>query len=102
MMTPNELIDTFEFHQSEFLRFDRVDPQLNTRRDLHAMLFLAQMFEGNYNNSSVIISDADHDVIYFNVDIEEFRSSINVEDIIDLIRCGVIYDSHHDTLKMGV
>ena len=49
-----------------------------------------------------MISAAKHDEIYFDFDIEELAKVITKEQILDLVRCGVNYDSDNDCLYMFV
>lgn len=71
---------------NEYLEFERVQNKRSQRPDLHAFLLLDALFPGSSN----IISGACHDEFYLDVggcDLE----SLTDEQIIELIRCGVMH-----------
>lgn len=95
-MTYDELLALFERHNSEHLKFDRVQNKLSQRPDLHAFLLLDQLVPGD----SDIIGSASHDEIWLSVAWEDVAKVATEEQWIDLIRCGVRYDSSNDSLVM--
>lgn len=90
-----EFLDT-EGCSEEFLKFDRVENKRSSRPDIHAFILLNEMFPGTRD----MISAAEHDVIYLDVDGEEFIDTATDEQIVELTRCGVIYDSDTNSLQM--
>jgi len=87
----------FEKCSDEFLKFDRVENKLSTRRDLHAFLILDALMPGG----RTIISAAEHDVFFLDIEVEELsKTSITEEQVRDLHRCGVRYDTEFDCLAM--
>lgn len=80
-----DLCERFEMYTDEFLKFDRVRCKVNKRPDLHAFILLDSLVPGKID----MISAAEHDEIFLDVDIEKLNDVITDEQIIELIRCGV-------------
>lgn len=99
-MEVSELIKVFEEHQEEFLKFDKIpiDRKFSKRSDLQAFMMLDELVPGLGD----MISAAEHDEIYLQVGLEELAAVAEEEDVIDLIRCGVMVDKETDSLKMFV
>ncbi len=94
-----DLYATFEKHNDEYIRFDRVENKLHSRPDICAFLLLDKLLP---NDGSRIVSAAEHDDIYLNADCEKLAEVATDDDILTLIRCGVRYDSSTDGLAMFV
>jgi hypothetical protein len=90
------LIDTFEKYNDEFCKFENVQNKLSNRPDLHAFILLDKLVPGN----SDIISASEHDEFYLDIDIQKLEQVITEEQIVDLVRCGVRYDTGYDCLSM--
>jgi hypothetical protein len=88
--------DRFEAVNDDYIKFERVVNKKNTRPDIHAFILLSELFP-NYDRD--IISAAGHDEIWLDISSEEINK-LTDENILDLVRCGVRYDSHHDSLSM--
>ena len=71
---------------NEYLEFDRVQNKRSQRPDLHAFLLLDAIFPG----SSDIISCACHDEFYLDIGNHDLES-LTDEQILELIRCGVMH-----------
>lgn len=89
----NEYSESDESHKS-----DRILERFSKRDDLHAFILLDKIIPDGHT----MISAAKHDEIYFDFDIEELAKVITKEQILDLVRCGVNYDSNNDCLYMFV
>ena len=87
MISLEEVFEKYSDDGDEFLKFDRVENPLSTRPDLCAFLLLDKLLPLSNRD---MISDASHDQIYLEVDCEELAKVATEEDIITLIRCGVI------------
>jgi len=85
MVDVRELFDLFEEDEH---RFEDVTEKSSTRSDLCAMLILDRLLPGNRD----IICSAEHDMIYFNVDLEDLGNVATVTDIHNLVRCGLMCD----------
>ena len=88
----------FKKNSDEFLEFDEVENKLSNRPDLCAFILLDKLLPGD----SDIVSAAEHDEIFLDVDIETLESVATADDLLTLIRCGVRYDSDFDCLAMFV
>ncbi len=80
----------------EYLKFERIKVKLSKRPDLHAFLLLDQLVPGEND----IVGGASHDEIWLGVELEDLAKVITPEQVIDLIRCGVRWDSETDSLAM--
>lgn len=96
-MTSEELIEMFDADDlDEFLKFERIKEPLSNRPNLHAFLLLDRLVPGTQD----IIAGAAHDKIWINVDVEELAAVVTPEQVTDLIRCGVLWDSDADSIGM--
>lgn len=91
-----EEFDIFAEFEGEFLKFERVEKKLNNRPDIHAFLMLDGLFPGDRD----IISGAEHDIVWLDIDVERLSHVATKEQLRDLSRCGVHYDSETDSLAM--
>ena len=79
----------------EFLGFEKVQNKRSNRPDLHAFLLLEELLPGKTD----MIVGAEHDKIW--LDFEGVHvAALTDEQIIELSRCGVMYDEDHDCLCM--
>jgi hypothetical protein len=92
-----ELLDG-DSNMDEFLKFDRVvgERRLSNRPDLCAFLLLDSLVPG----TSDMVSAAEHDQIWLDVDLEKLAAVITREDVDTLRRCGVVCDSETESLFM--
>ena len=95
-MTTDQLRDLFEKHDEEFLKFNLAGRTGTNRPDLAAFILLDQLCPATID----IVGCAEHDEIYLNIEVEELAKVITEEQVIELIRCGVMYDDQHDSLCM--
>lgn len=92
------LAERFIQFKAEFCKFRLVENKLASRGDLHGMILLNQLCPA-YGD---IIEAAEHDRIWFNVDVDKLNMVASDEQVKDLIRCGVMYDTELDSLAMYV
>lgn len=78
-----------KYSDAEFLKFDRVENKLSKRPDLHAFNLLDRLLPGTGD----MVTSAEHDEIWLDIDTEELAKVATEEQIIELIRCGVRYDN---------
>lgn len=100
----------FEFlDSSEYLDFHNVKEKFTNRPDLHAFILIDKLVPcipkpGPTDHNPFIygdmIGDAQHDEFYLSVDIRELEEVITIEQIVDLQRCGVMYNKEYDCLYM--
>ena len=92
----DDLHDKFELVNDDYSKFELVENKRSSRPDLHAFLVLDEIFTSNGRD---IVAAATHDVIYLDVDGDELVKLMDSE-ILELVRCGVMYDSESDCLSM--
>jgi len=93
-VTPEQMADVFDRKSDEYPHFDRVINRRSRRPDMHAMMVLDGMFPGTTD----MVSGASHDEFVLSIDVEELAAVATEELIVDLIRCGVRYDTACDAL----
>lgn len=84
-----DLNAAFNAAEDEFLKFDRIESPPHPRRDLYAFLLLDQLVP---NPGRCMIAAAEHDEIYLDTDCEKLAEVATQEDIVTLVRCGVMHD----------
>lgn len=94
-MTLAEMFDKFD---DEYIKFERVENKLSSRPDLHAFILLNQLQPQGRD----MVSAAEHDEIYLDIDCDELARVITEDQVRDLARCGVRYDEGLDCLTMFV
>ena len=82
----------------EFLKFDRVQNKMSQRADLHAFLLLDKLMPGDCD----MVCSAEHDEIWLDVRPEDLEKVITEEQIVELIRCGVRFESDTESFAMFV
>jgi hypothetical protein len=97
-MTTEELENLFETHDDEFLKFEKVKNKTSKRSDLHAFTLLDKLCPGK----SDMVAAAEHDEIFLDVELEDLAKVVTEEQIIELIRCGVRYNTEVGSLAMYV
>lgn len=100
-MTTEELVALFEKHEDEYYLegvFHKPETYYGPtkRRDLNAFLLLERLVPGERD----MISGAEHDEFFLDVDLEELAKIATEEDVKNLLRCGVVV-SEHDCLRMN-
>jgi hypothetical protein len=94
-MTLHEMFAQFEDDRT---RFEAVENKLSNRPDLHAFILLNQLQPKDCD----MVSAAEHDQIFLDVDCDELAKVITLDQVHDLTRCGVWYDEGLDCLTMFV
>jgi len=97
-MNTDRLAELFDDHKDEFLEFGRVPPErrLSNRPDLHGFCLLDKLVPGERD----MVCNSQHDVFYLDVSPAELAKWATEEQVIDLIRCGLIYEEGEDSLAM--
>lgn len=85
-----------EGEADEHLKFERVKERLSNRPDLHAFILLGLLCPGTED----IIGSSQHDEFYLSISPQEIAKVATEEQIIDLIRCGLRYDSQNEAFCM--
>jgi len=97
-MTRDELIELFESSDDEYLNFEKIESPLHKRPDLCAFLRLDELVPGNRD----MVSAAEHDEIYLEIDLDKLAEVATADDVIYLQRCGIRLDDHNEGLAMFV
>ncbi len=90
--------EIFDRNADQYRKFDRVKNKLHSRPDICAFLILADL--ANSGKEENIVSCAEHDLITLSVSPDDFGGRVTEGDLVDLMRCGVIYDAGEDCFKM--
>jgi len=94
-----DLEQVFEKYDDEYSKFDSIENKLHSRPDICAFLLLDKLVPGAGKD---MVSAAEHDEIYLDVDCEALAAVATEEDIQTLARCGVRYDEGLESLCMYV
>lgn len=89
-------------HSDEFGKFDRINNPPSTHRDLCALLILSRFMDpySDVINSAESKKGNCAGVIVFELPIHEVERMATENQVIQLIRCGVEYNSEYDALVM--
>jgi len=88
-MTIAEIQAWFEEEsEAEFLEFERIEAPRHRRPDMCAFLMLDEIQPGDRD----MVSDARHDEVYLDFDVDAAADKLTPEILRDLSRCGVRYD----------
>lgn len=94
-----DLYEAFETHDRQYGKFDQIENPAHSRPDLCAFLLLDQLVPGAGRD---MISAAEHDEIFLDVDCDKLAEVATDADILTLTRCGVRYDASFGCLAMFV
>lgn len=81
----------------DYLKFERVEKKLSERPDIHALILLDSL---QPKTGCDLISAAEHDIFYLDIDADALNEVITDDQIRELARCGVHYNSDGDCLAM--
>lgn len=76
--------------------FESIESPRTKRPDLHAFLVLDELQPGKRD----IISAAEHDEFWLDIDCEKLAEVITEDQVRDLVRCGIRYDDENESLCM--
>jgi len=96
-MIVSKMQELFTKHDHEFVEFKRIKNALHPSRDFNGMFLLSSLNKDHKSSKEKLISWAESDVIGFNVDVDTIAKNITEEQIITLIRCGVLFDIDEET-----
>lgn len=99
-MTPKELEALFNKFSNEcpLDGFSLIKNKLSKRPDLHAFILLDNLLP----NGNKVIYAAKHDLIFLSFEIKKLAKVITEEQILELVYCGVSFDSNYNRLYMFV
>jgi hypothetical protein len=90
------LAEMFEAVSDEFLKFDRIENPRHPAPDICAFLMLYELVPtiGRGSGKPVdMVAGAAHDEIFLATDCDKLAEVVTLEQVRDLHRCGVRYDS---------
>lgn len=90
--------ESFDKHNTEYAKFDRIGSKVTQRSDLYAFILLDKLCP----STNDIVSCSEHDEITLNIDPAKLANVATEEDVVTLIRCGVRYDKSDDCFRMFV
>lgn len=87
-----EVADWFEKHDDQFLKFERIliTDRRHPRPDVCAFMYIHEKCGGEGD----VVDHAEHDQIWLDADV----SKLAEEDVIYLLRCGILYDDNQESL----
>lgn len=96
----DEIMEFFYNNEQYYLKFKDISPErkFHNRPDINAFIILDNLVPGFTD----IVEAAEHDQIFLNISVEDLCNVATHDDIKDLIRCGVRYNSEFDCLCMYV
>ena len=94
----NSLNDRFKQANDDYNKFELIQNKRSQRADIHAFLILDELQPGNKD----LISATGHDTIFLDVDVEQLNIIITDEQVLELVRAGVMYNREYDCLEMIV
>lgn len=99
-VTMIDIAEFFELHHDQYLKYSDIPPirKRSNRPDLNALILLDRLVPGYQD----IVSSSHHDEIYLEVSVEQLVEAASEDDLLDLIRSGVRYDSDVEALCMFV
>lgn len=94
-MTKNEMISAFREFDDEFLKFENIPfGKLHSKRsDLQALIHLDKIIPGDEN----IIETSEHDEVRLSLIASRVANFMDRDDILMLVRCGVLLDESCDS-----
>jgi len=88
----------FERHNEEFLKFEDIPNKRSKYRDVHAFLLIEKILPDD--DEPKIVSSSGSSEIWLSVDVHELSKLVSEEDVLELVRCGIRYDSNKHSLSM--
>jgi len=96
-MTIEQLVATFNKYDDEYLIFRNVANKLSRRPDMHAFILLDKLIPGD--GMSDLIVAAEHDQFFIDIEPEALAMVATEEIILELVRCGIVYDEETESLS---
>ena len=91
----------FEQFEDDCQNFQAVLNPLHRRPDIAAFLLLDQLLP-KHGTGACMLESAEHDIVFLDVEPKDLNRVASDDNIRDLIRCGVGYDSEIERLFMYV
>ena len=100
-MNTNELIELFETHNIEYKKFSSIpkESKLHNRPDLCALLKLDKLAP---NEGMKILSNEYDYKLYISVQLNKVLNIITEDDVIYLLRCGVLFCVEYEAFYFNI
>ena len=95
-MSVEQLKATFDKYDDEYIQFQNVANKRSRRPDMHAFIVLDELLPGDGKGD--LISAAEHDQFFLDIEPEALARVATEEIILDLVRCGVSFDEENESL----
>jgi len=95
-MSVEQLKATFDKYDDEYIQFQNVANKRSRRPDMHAFIVLDELLPGDEKGD--LISAAEHDQFFLDIEPEALARVATEEIILDLVRCGVSFDEENESL----
>lgn len=95
-MSVKQLSATFDKYEDEYIQFQNVANKRSRRPDMHAFIVLDELLPGDGKGD--LISAAEHDQFFLDIEPEALARVATEEIILDLVRCGVSFDEENESL----
>ena len=95
-MSVEQLSATFDKYEDEYIQFQNVVNKRSRRPDMHAFIVLDELLPGDGKGD--LISAAEHDQFFLDIEPEALARVATEEIILDLVRCGVSFDEESESL----
>jgi len=95
-MSVEQLKATFDKYDDEYIQFQNVANKRSRRPDMHAFIVLDELLPGDGKGD--LISAAEHDQFFLDIEPEALARVATEEIILDLVRCGVSFDEETESL----
>ena len=96
-MTIEQLVATFNKYEDEYLCFRHVANKFSRRPDMHAFILLDKLIPGD--GMSDLITATEHDQFFIGIEPEALATVATEEIILELVRCGIVYDEETESLS---
>lgn len=90
-----KLHDRFKQFAEDYLEFKEAKNPRSPRPDVHVLIMLAEMFPADRD----LISAAEHDQYWLDVDCDEFNKLVTDDQLRDMIRAGLMHCNDTDSLS---
>lgn len=88
----------FSKYMTEYCNFDNITEKYTNKRDLNALILLDKLFPDTSN----IIRSVESHIICLNISLEDLINKASEEQLLNIIRCGIWYDSAKERLFMYI
>ena len=90
-----QLYAIFDKYEDEYLEFENIVNKRSRRPDMHAFIVIDELIPGD--GKCDLISAAEHDQFFLNIEPKALARVATEEIILDLVRCGVTYSEEEDS-----